>query len=458
MRWAARPLILAAFVLFVVGLGAAGGAVQRSSMHHGSMTAAVQGHPRYMQRIDAVANPTGLVRFGCQLSTPAGCYGPDQIHAAYSIQPLLDRGINGAGRTIVIIDAYGTPTLRDDVHVFDTTWNLPDPNLQILAPFGIDSTSTANAFGWGVETDLDVQWAHAVAPAANITLVVAKSNNDADINNAIKYAVDNNVGDVISMSFGEGEKCMSPTDLANQHAIFEAAKAKNITLFASSGDQGSAQPACDGSDSFFLSASTPATDPDVTAVGGTNLFANGVSGAYQSETTWNETAIFGPAAGGGGRSVLFRRPDFQAPVVKDDHVREVPDVAYNAGINGGVIVRAFCPADPNVCGAGASVYFRVGGTSAGSPQWAGLIALADQMAGGRVGDVNKTIYHLGKGVSPSTYFHDITTGNNGLIFVGPGTGTPIAGFEAVSGFDMATGWGSPIASTLVPAIAKPGNG
>src|SRR5262249_9124115 len=153
------------------------------------------------------------------------------------------------------------------------------------------------------------------------------------------------------MSFGEGEKCMSPTDQANQHAIFEAAKAKNITLFASSGDQGSAQPACDGSDSFFLSASTPATDPNVTAVGGTNLLATGVSGPYQSETTWSETALFGPAAGGGGHSVLFKRPDFQAPVVKDDQVREVPDVAYNAGINGGVIVRAFCPADPNVCGA-----------------------------------------------------------------------------------------------------------
>jgi subtilase family serine protease len=457
MRWAARLAVLAALVLLVVGLGAAGGAVHRSSVH-GVMKAAVQGHPRYVQRVSQVANPTGLVRFGCQLTTPAACFGPDQIHAAYSIQPLLDQGINGAGHTIVIIDAYGTPTLADDVHVFDVTWGLNDPNLHVFTPFGIDPTSTANAFGWGVETDLDVQWSHAVAPQANIALVVAKSNNDADINNAIKYAVDNNIGDVISMSFGEGEKCMSATDLANQHAIFEAAKAKNITLFASSGDQGSAQPACDGSDSFFLSASTPATDPDVTAVGGTNLFADGVSGAYQSETTWNETAIFGPAASGGGHSVLFRRPDYQAPVVKDDQVREVPDVAYNAGINGGVIVRAFCPADPNVCGAGASVFFRVGGTSAGSPQWAGLIAMADQMAGGRVGGINKTLYHLGKGVSPSTYFHDITTGNNGLIFVGPGTGTPIAGFNAVSGYDMATGWGSPIASALVPAIAKPGNG
>src|SRR5262249_18606093 len=128
------------------------------------------------------------------------------------------------------------------------------------------------------------------------------------------------------------------------------------------------------------------------------------------------------------------------------------------GSRGGVSGRAFCPADPNVCGAGASVFFRVGGTSAGSPQWAGLIGLADQMAGGRVGDGKKTIYHLAKGVSPSAYFHDITTGNNGLILVRPGTGTPIEGFRAVSGNDLGTGWGSAIASELVPAIAKPGNG
>jgi subtilase family serine protease len=448
--------LVAALALLVAASAAT--AQRGSAVRQGFMRAAVQGHPRYMERIDALPNPSGSVHFGCQLTSPPRCYGPDQIRAAYSVQPLLDAGTNGAGRTIVIVDAYGSPTLASDLHTWDVLWGLPDPALDIRTPFGIDSTGAANAFGWGVETSLDVQWAHAIAPAAKIVLVVAKSSNDADIGNALQYAVDNNVGDVISMSFGEGESCMSTADLAKQHAVFEAAKSKNITLFASSGDQGSALPACDGSPSFFLSASTPATDPAVTAVGGTNLIADGISGAYKSETTWNETAIFGPAASGGGHSILFKRPSYQAPVVKDAHVREVPDVAYNAGINGGVIVRAFCPADPDVCGAGASVYFRVGGTSAGSPQWAGLIALADQLAGGRVGDVNKTLYHFGKGGSPSTYFHDITTGSNGLIFVGPGTGTPIAGFDAAPGYDLATGWGTPIASTLVPAIAKPGNG
>lgn len=455
--WGVRSGLLAALILLAVA-AFAGAAQHGSAASHGRMQAALQGHPRYVQRVNQLANPSGTVRFTCQLTSPAGCYGPDQIRAAYGVQPLLDKGIDGSGQTIVIVDAYGSPTLLTDLHTWGTTWGVPDPVVQVHTPFGIDPTSTANAFGWGVETSLDVQWAHAIAPKAKIALVVAKSNNDADINAALKYAVDNNVGDVISMSFGEGEICMAPADRANLHATFEAAQKKNITLFASSGDQGSAQPACDGSDSFFLSTSIPATDPNVTSVGGTNLFADGVSGAYQSETTWNETAIFGPAATGGGHSVLFGRPSYQAPVVKDAKSREVPDIAYNGGINGGVIVRAFCPADPNVCGAGASVFFRVGGTSAGSPQWAGLIALTDQIAGGRVGDVNKTLYKLGKGNNASTYFHDITTGDNGLIDVGPGTGTPIPGFSAGSGYDMTTGWGTPIANALVPAIAKPGNG
>jgi subtilase family serine protease len=456
--WGVRCLLVAAIAVLSMLIAAFAGAAHRSSAAGHAMQPALNGHPRFVQRVDRLANPNGAVLFGCQTTHPALCFGPDQIRVAYNVQPLLDEGIDGSGGTIVIVDAYGSPTLLNDLHTWDVTWGIPDPVVQVHTPFGIDPTSTANAFGWGVETSLDVQWAHAIAPKAKIALVVAKSNNDSDINAALKYAVDNNVGDVISMSFGEGETCMAPADRANMHATFEAAAKKNITLFASSGDQGSAQPACDGSDSFFLSTSIPATDPNVTSVGGTNLFADGTSGAYQSETTWNETALFGPAATGGGHSVLFGRPSYQAPVVKDAKSREVPDIAYNGGINGGVLVRAFCPADPTVCGAGTSVFFRVGGTSAGSPQWAGLIALTNQMAGGRVGDVNKTLYNLGKGNNASTYFHDITTGNNGLIDVGPGTGTPIAGFDAASGYDMATGWGSPIANALVPAIAKPGNG
>ena len=249
--------------------------------------------------------------------------------------------------------------------------------------------------------------------------------------------------------------------LAQQHGVFNQLASENITLFASSGDQGAALPSCDGN-SFMKATSTPATDPNVTAVGGTQLIAHPASvntngsintgGTWMSETTWNEGLGL---SGGGGVSSVYSRPSYQAPVVKDTNMREIPDISYNAAVDGGVLGALTC--GPTECGLPLATYFfRFGGTSAGSPQWAGLIALADQMSGGRVGDINKTLYKLGKGGNTSSYFHDITTGNNSVPAGVPGT--PITGFSAVPGWDEATGWGTPIASALVPAIAKPGNG
>src|SRR5439155_4807026 len=149
---------------------------------------------------------------------------------------------------------------------------------------------------------------HAVAPAAKIVLVLAKSNDDADILSATRFAVDHNVGDVISQSFGEAEQCMAPNLFKAQHKLFAKATAKGITLLASSGDQGAALPTCDNT-SFFKAASTPASDPNVTGVGGTRLFANGLTGAYASESVWNEPDF--ASAGGGGFSVKFRAPLYQ---------------------------------------------------------------------------------------------------------------------------------------------------
>jgi subtilase family serine protease len=380
------------------------------------------------------------------------CYGPDQIRVAYGFQPLLDQGITGAGRTIVVIDAYGSSTLTADTSLFNAYMGLPTMNLNVIYPDGPPlPTDPNNAFGWAAETTLDVSWAHAIAPAATIDLVVAKSNNDADILSATQYVADHNLGDVVSQSYGEAEQCMDPALLAQQHKVFGQLAKENITLFASSGDQGAALPSCSGP-SWMKAASTPATDPLVTAVGGTQLIAQpatapGTGGTWINEVTWNEGA---GSATGGGVSSVYGRPDYQAPVVKDTNMREIPDIAYNAAVNGGVLAV--------LTRAGTQFFFRFGGTSAGSPQWAGLIALADQMAGGRVGDINKTLYKLGKGNTASTYFHDTTVGDNSVPAVPSIPGTPIAGFPAVPGWDEATGWGSPIANTLVPAIAKPGNG
>jgi subtilase family serine protease len=419
-----------------------GGAVPASAaiVSH-AMTPAVGSSVRY--EYAGSAEDFGQIHFGCQLRSRdpnfprAFCYGPDQIRAAYDIQSVLDGGTTGADQTIVIVDAFQSPTIQKDLAAFDAIWNIPaPPSFNIIAPDGLTpfDVTSPNQVGWSAEISLDVEWAHAVAPGANIDLVLAKSNDDADILSATRYAVDHDLGDVISQSFGEAEACMDPTLIEQQHQVFAQATAKGITLFASSGDQGAAQPTCDGK-SLMLSASTPASDPQVTGVGGTHLLADAHTGVYGSESVWNDD--FG--AGGGGFSTIYRRPGYQAPVQGNNKQRGVPDVAYNGDVRGGVVAAWSVLFPANVV-----AFFIFGGTSAGSPQWAGIVALADQKGGHRLGAINKTLYHIGKSDGYGAAFHDITSGNNS--FEG------VAGFDAVAGWDAATGLGTPDVANLIPLL------
>jgi subtilase family serine protease len=405
----------------------------------GVMTPAIGAHPQYKVAGQVSANP-GDTTFSCQLTTPAQCYGPNQIRAAYGVDKLGKLGVNGTGRTIVIVDAFQSPTIGSDLATFNTLFGLSAPKLNIIAPDGLTpfDQSDGNQVGWAGEITLDVEYAHAIAPAATIDLVLAKSNNDADIFSAQKFAVDHNLGDTLSQSFGEAEQCMDPTINAATHQLYKKAAAEGMTVFASSGDQGSAQPTCDGT-SFMKAVSTPASDPLVTGVGGTILDANGVTGAYNSEVVWNEPA-FG-AAGGGGFSTLFKKPAFQRGTVQGA-ARGVPDISYNAAIIGGVL------AVWSTSGQGANLVFQFGGTSAGSPQWAGLAALADQFGHHRIGNINDALYELGRTPLSSHLFHDITVGDN--TFHGPVT---VPGFSASKGWDAASGLGSPKADVLVPVLA-----
>jgi subtilase family serine protease len=401
--------------------------------------------------------------FGCQTRPMDGsqgprCYQPAQIQNAYNITPLLNSGINGSGRTIVIVDAYGSPTIASDLQTFDATMGLPDPNFTQITPAGSPppfDVNDANQFGWAVETTLDVEWAHVTAPDANIVLAVAASNNDTDILNTTKYVVDHNVGDVISQSFGEAEACMDPTLLKEQHAVFAEAVSKGITLFASSGDSGASQPSCDPNSSAALfAASTPASDPNVTGVGGTTLTADPSTGAYQSETAWTEPFGCNPPAvaptdvncSGGGFSSVYSRPGYQSAVQKN-RARGVPDVAYNAGVSGGVLIFS---ATINVAFGlppNAAVFFIIGGTSAGSPQWAGLAADADQLGGHRMGNINPALYSIAQAKKHyAAALHDITTGNNDVAEIG-------GGFDAGIRWDPVTGLGTPNAAALLPLLA-----
>src|SRR5262249_50068913 len=172
------------------------------------------------------------------------CTDPAPVQRAYGFEPQLAAGINGSGRTIVIVDAYQNPFMTTDLAIFDDLYGLPAPAFSQVAPDGLTAFdfNDATQVGWSGEIALDVQWAHAMAPGAAIKLVLAKSDDDADINSAVRYAVDHDLGDVISMSFGEGEACMTDANLAFQHETFVRATKKGITLVAASGDQGAAQP------------------------------------------------------------------------------------------------------------------------------------------------------------------------------------------------------------------------
>ncbi len=413
--------------------------------------------------------------FRCQVGLSSSvCYDPYQVRHAYKFDTLISAGFDGKGKTIVIVDAYQSPNIVQQLNYYDSFYGLPSlnglgaPNNAALgtftqiAPDGLTPfvTGDPNMTGWAEEISLDVLWAHAMAPGANIALVLAKSNDDADILSATKYAVDHNLGDVISQSFGENESCVDPAILAQEHQVFSLATLKGITLFASSGDDGAAQQTCDGK-SWVKAVSSPASDTLVAGVGGTELHAakycltalkcdpsaNPAAGTYQGEIVWNEGSI-GFGATGGGFSVLFDEPYFQRETVPGKQ-RGVPDVAYSAAVLHGLLTYLNIPGIP------VGMYL-FGGTSAGSPPWASLMAIADQKAQHNLGFINAAVYRIGENRSQYVAsFHDITSGNNSIVEQDANNkDVVIAGFNAGPGWDPTTGLGSPVADQLVPYLIQ----
>ncbi len=428
--------------------------------------------------------------FTCQvvgLNPGQTCYDPYQMRNAYGIAPLIAGGNDGKGKTVVILDAFQSPNIVQQLNFYDAFYALPglnglgspsNPNLGTftqVAPDGLTPfvTGDANQTGWAEEISLDVLWAHAIAPGANIVLDLAKSNDDADLQSALQYAIDHNLGDVISQSFGENEACLGVP--AKWHASYVAATQKGMTLFASSADQGAALPTCDGN-SWVKAVSSPANDPLVTGVGGTELNAaryclavlgcnpatNPTFGTYVSEIAWNE-GPFGDfqsdfpttEASGGGFSTIWSEPSFQQGTIHGKQ-RGVPDVSYSAAIEHGALTYL------NIPGLPPGMYL-FGGTSAGSPQWAAITAIADQVAGHDLGFINAALYKTGQ--NASTYaagFHDVTSGNNSAVEA-DSNNNPITvnGYSAGTGWDAVTGLGSPNASQLIPSLIatdSPGQG
>jgi subtilase family serine protease len=359
---------------------------------------------------------------------------------------VLEAGYTGAGQTIIIIDSFGSPTITNDLSTFDAGYGLPEPpSFTVLSPLGSVPFDPSNSdqVGWEFETTLDVEWAHALAPGASIVLLTSPVDETEGVQGLPEflqleqYALDHHLGKIISQSWGATENTLfDPAGrrvMADFERFYLRAALENVTVLASSGDSGSAGVDVNYEFYPFPTVGFPASSPLVTAVGGTSLYAD-TDGNYQSEAVWNH----GHGASGGGVSRCFWEPLHQyllpASVQKKlNHHRGIPDVAYNADPNTPILIYlSFLQ---------SSGYYHIGGTSEGAPQWAGIIADANQLAGHPLGFLNPKLYLL-RGMG----FHDVTVGNNSFH------GVP--GYNATPGWDLATGWGSPNLSTLLRELVS----
>jgi subtilase family serine protease len=383
----------------------------------------------------------------CKASQGVPCYGPPQLQAAYDMTPLYKAGHEGQGKTVVIVDAYGSPTIKTDLAGFDKGYNLPaPPSFKIITPEGKPTSGNSS---WAGETTLDVEWAHAMAPKANILLVETPVNETIgtagfpQIVKAEEYVISHKLGDVISQSFATAEQTFpSHKSLLNLRGAYKLAAKDKVTVVAGSGDWGPSSPSNVSGSTYFTKrvANWPASDPLVTGVGGTQLHLTQAGKRTAPDNVWNDTALLGsPAAAGGGVSSVFSRPAYQKSVasVVGSH-RGVPDVSLSAAVDGAAVIYF------------NGSYALVGGTSWATPTFAGVVAIADQVAGHDLGDLNPLLYKLGSG---SAGLPDITSGNNTVSFSQGGKSYTVKGYTADKGYDLASGLGTINGAKLVAALA-----
>jgi len=401
---------------------------------------------------NALAGPATQPTANCLLP-PASCYAPQQFRVAYGVQPLTDHGVDGRGQTIVLVEqASPSPAsppavtdIRQDLTRFDGVFSLP------AARLGVVNSLARSAAPWlaSPEEVEDTEVAHAVAPDAAIRILLVPETATASAGNfaaALTAAVRAGIsqGTVISISASIGEHYLSSAQAGDLHAALQDAREHHVTVVAASGDSGAASDPLPGA-APVKEVSLPASDPLVLAVGGTTLDADNATGAYLSETTWNTLPTLPggeSSASGGGFSRLFAQPGYQDGIADPGHTRGVPDVAADASARSGMAIAV-------VEGGQEYALTEATGTSAGAPFWAGLVALADQYAGRDLGFINPAVYGIGRSALYRTAFHDVTTGDNTVVFP---SGT-IGGYQAAPGWDPVTGWGSPNAQVLVPLLA-----
>lgn len=462
--------LLVLLVLTTLGLNY----VLHQSAPSSSKTTGVHPHPTHTPTATPYPQPTpqahpfqpdgsGPTTQDCLGAIGYACYSPEQIQHAFSLDALYKPGYDGTGQTIVILGAGITSTLKSDLQHFDTTWGLPDPpSFQILQPLGPPAPYLCPG-GWDAlayENILDVEWSHAMAPGANIVMLDWPNHGDTttspnencglyDISAGVSYVVDNKLGQIISISYS-GSELGYKDETANQQesdqryyqsadSVFHDATNQGITILAAAGDQGATNYNTPTADSVWPTPNVgwPASDPYVLAVGGTVLQTQDASGTYGGERVWNE---HNSGAGGGGLSSLFSEPDYQQSLPNQDLFsgkRAIPDVSFPA--ENFPIYASFALGNLGQVGSQWRHWEVLGGTSASTPCWAGLIAILDQMRNAPAGLIQPALYSLrGKGM------HDITSGDNS--FGG------VQGYSAQPGYDLASGWGTPIANRLLPDL------
>ncbi len=332
---------------------------------------------------------------------PPQGYSPDEIQTAYNLKPLYEAGLDGTGETIVITDAYGSATIAQDAEVFSQVYGLPDltpSNFHIVKAPGISNNPHGVARTWDVETTLDVEWVHAIAPGANIALVLATDH--ASLDEAINYAVVHHLGNTISNSWSTIEGLGNPAQFIRDNRILQMAAAQGIDVNFATGDFGDETPRVG-----FVSVDFPASSPFATGIGGTSLALN-PDNSIMFQTGWgnNLTRIadlislgsppvvpplqlgfqFGA---GGGTSLTFAKPAFQSGL--PGTARMVPDISMVADpFTGAEIIQTV--------GGQLSVGV-IGGTSLATPVFSGVMAIAAQKAGHGLGQAAQLVYNLPAG-------------------------------------------------------------
>jgi subtilase family serine protease len=364
------------------------------------------------------------------------CYSPGQYQVAYGVARLLRGGITGSGETVVMPELANKPgpnftDIRKDLAAFDKKFGLPAAELKVTtalagasAPYvasheEVEDTEIVHAIAPGAALDVILVPAEATASAANFT---------AAVTGTIRAAITQNAA-VVSISGSKGEHLFTPAQVARLHAALRQAADRQVTVVTSSGDTGVISD-----NGPPVQVSLPASDPLVLGAGGTALNANTFTGAYHGEMAWNADT----EASAGGYSSLFPRPSYQDGVPRIGRMRGMPDVAADADSSTAMALTF-----------SGGVLYPAQGTSAATPLWAAVIALADQDAGHHLGFVNPAIYAIARGPAYHRAFHDVTAGDNSVFW----PTRLFTGYTAGPGWDPVTGWGSPNAQVLVPLLA-----